>query len=153
MSHPNSQAYPRERLIATRRAELAEAARILNLDHGKLIELGFLDAAAPRGGPDFDKAVKVIGDLVTRSDARSLFVTWAHDPHCDHEAAALFAEELRRRHPSLKLWSYPVWGWHLPAETRVARTPASRSSTGRRRRPGPKACRHRSSCVPDDDID
>jgi LmbE family N-acetylglucosaminyl deacetylase len=113
-SHPNSRAYPRDRLIATRRSELAEAGRILGLTPDRLFELGFLDAAAPTVGPDIDRSVEDVGKIVTASGAQSLFVTWKHDPHCDHEAAAGLAEELRRRYPFLKLWSYPIWGWHLP---------------------------------------
>ena len=51
---------------------------------------------------------------VEQAGAASLFVTWASDPHCDHEAAALMAKAVRRRCPSVVLWAYPVWGWHLP---------------------------------------
>jgi LmbE family N-acetylglucosaminyl deacetylase len=118
-SHPNSRAYPRDRLIATRRSELAEAGRILGLEADKLHELGFPDAAAPTVGPDFDRSVQDVGEIVIASGAQSLFVTWKHDPHCDHETAARLAEELRRRHPFLKLWSYPIWGWHLPPSQAV----------------------------------
>ncbi|MDB5654757.1 MAG: LmbE-like protein, partial [Tardiphaga sp.] len=35
------------------------------------------------------------------------------DPHCDHEATARMAEAVRRKLPDLKLWAYPIWGWHL----------------------------------------
>ena len=43
------------------------------------------------------------------------YSNWEHDPHCDHEAAGRLARLVRARQPRLKLWSYPVWGWHLPA--------------------------------------
>ena len=122
-SHPKSRTYPRERLIATRRAELAEAARILGLQTDSLFELGLSDAAAPTAGPEFEKAVDEVGRVIARSGARSLFVTWRHDPHCDHEAAARLAEELRCRERWLKLWAYPVWGWHLPP-SRIVPAPA-----------------------------
>lgn len=114
MSHPNSQTYPHDRLIATRRAEFAKAGALLRLAPSRLFELGFPDAAAPSQGPRFQKAVDIVGEIIAALGARSLFVTWAHDPHCDHKVAAHLAEEVRRRHPALKLWSYPVWGWHLP---------------------------------------
>jgi LmbE family N-acetylglucosaminyl deacetylase len=113
-SHPNSLTYPRDRLIATRRAELLKAGRILGLAPAALFELGLPDAAAPMEGPDFDRAVDMARDIVASLKARSLFVTWGRDPHCDHEAAAHLAQELGRQDPTLKLWSYPVWGWHLP---------------------------------------
>ena len=61
----------------------------------------------------------IVGSLT----AKTVFVTWEHDPHCDHEMAARLAKELRRRHPAIKLWSYPVWGWHLPRSHIVVAPP------------------------------
>ena len=123
-SHPNSTTYPRERLIATRRSELNAAGHILGVAPERLIELGLPDASAPLDGPDFDLSVERIEAVIASIGARSLFVTWEHDPHCDHEAAAHLAKEIRIRHPQLKLWSYPVWGWHLsPSQTVSAPTP------------------------------
>jgi LmbE family N-acetylglucosaminyl deacetylase len=113
-SHPNSQTYPRDRLVPLRRSELADAGRILGLRPERLFELGLPDGAAPVEGPEFDRSVERVNAIVTSAGAGALFVTWEHDPHCDHEAAAHLAREIRRRHPALKLWSYPVWGWHLP---------------------------------------
>src|SRR5215813_8407340 len=63
-----------------------------------------------------------LGDSITSSTrmrfsvhtVANLFVTWRHDPHCDHEATAVLAKKVRRRHPKIRLWAYPVWGWHLP---------------------------------------
>jgi LmbE family N-acetylglucosaminyl deacetylase len=122
-SHPNSRAYPRDRLIATRRAELFEAGRILGVPPDNVLELGLPDAGAPTEGPAFEAAVESIGAFLTRCGAPSLFLTWEHDPHCDHEAAARIAIELRRRQPSLQVWWYPVWGWHLPASQIVTAPP------------------------------
>src|ERR1700749_3063522 len=63
-SHPNSLAYPHDRLIATRRAELLEAGRILGLTPAALFELGLPGAAVPMEGADFDKAVDMARDIV-----------------------------------------------------------------------------------------
>src|SRR6201999_4527635 len=109
-----SLAYPRERLVATRRSELIEAAAILGVGQNRLFELGLQDAATPKDGPEFDKALTNLEAIVGRVGARGLFVTWEHDPHCAHEAASQLARALRQRHPKVRLWSYPVWGWHLP---------------------------------------
>lgn len=122
-SHPNSRAYPRDRLVATRQAELAEAAKILGLPPDSLVELGLPDAAAPVEGRDFDNSVEAVGEVIARSGAKSLFVTWEHDPHCDHEAAARLAQEVRRKYPGLSLWAYPVWGWHLLSSREVPAVP------------------------------
>ena len=118
-SHPRSLTYPRERLIALRRAEMEEAGRILGVAPNRVAHLGLPDTAAPRCGLAFDTAAATVSEIVSRAKAANLFVTWRHDPHCDHEAAALLADEVRRRHPSIRLWAYPVWGWHLTAGNEV----------------------------------
>lgn len=124
-SHPNSLIYPSERLIALRRAELVAAAAILGLESGRLFELGLRDAAAPVSGPEFDRSVERVSAIVAEVGAGSLFVTWEHDPHCDHGAAACLAREVRRRNADLKLWHYPIWGWHLPKSHAVQATAPS----------------------------
>jgi LmbE family N-acetylglucosaminyl deacetylase len=113
-SHPNSRAYPPERLVATRMSELRAAASILGVPPAQLFDLGLPDTALPSSGAAFADAAARIVTIVTETDARSIFVTWQYDPHCDHEAAALLAKEVCRRCPWLRLWAYPVWGWHLP---------------------------------------
>jgi LmbE family N-acetylglucosaminyl deacetylase len=113
-SHPRSASHPREKLVALRRAEIEEAGQILNLAPNRIIHLGFPDTAVPRRGPAFDRAAAIVCEIVTMTRATSLFVTWRNDPHCDHEATALLAEEVRCRNPMLRLWAYPIWGWHLP---------------------------------------
>ncbi len=112
-SHPNSKKYPHDRLVSIRRSELAAAGQILGLPPGSLLELGFPDAAAPTNGPELEKALDAVADLVAVSGARSAFVTWRHDPHCDHQAAAHLGLKLRARTPTLELWFYPIWGLHL----------------------------------------
>lgn len=119
MSHPNSRAYPRDRLVATRRAEFVKAAGILGVAEDRLFELGLPDAAVPLEGLAFEQALEAVGAIVMKVGACNLFVTWEHDPHCDHEAAARLARALRQKHPTLQLWSYPVWGWHLPPSQEV----------------------------------
>lgn len=124
-SHPRSVAYPREKLIALRRAEMEEACRRLNVAPDRIIHLGLPDTAAPRHGPAFDVAATAVSEMIARSNAANLFVTWRHDPHCDHEASAMLADEVRRRHPKVRLWAYPVWGWHLPPEHDLNAPPPS----------------------------
>jgi LmbE family N-acetylglucosaminyl deacetylase len=92
----------------------------LGVVEDRLFELGLPDAAAPLEGPEFEQALEAVGAIVINVGARNLFVSWEHDPHCDHEAAARLARALRQKHPTLRLWSYPVWGWHLPPSQEVA---------------------------------
>jgi LmbE family N-acetylglucosaminyl deacetylase len=116
-SHTRSTKYPPLRLIELRRQEVAEAAKILGLPADHLHHLDLPDAHMPASGPLFEKTVQFVRSLVERIGAKTLFVTWHHDPHCDHKAAAAVAQATKRELPTLKLWAYPIWGWHLnPAE-------------------------------------
>ena len=54
-----------------------------------------------------------------KSAAGSLFVSWRHDPHCDHEASYQIAREVQRRVGGVRLFEYVVWGHTLPPSTEV----------------------------------
>jgi LmbE family N-acetylglucosaminyl deacetylase len=112
-SHPHSAMYPPDKLIALRKQEVLDAAALLGLPPTSLRHLDHPDAHAPRSGPVFDAAVRDITALMTRRGAQHLFVTWQHDPHCDHKTAAAIAQTVIQRVPGAKLWAYPIWGWHL----------------------------------------
>lgn len=121
-SHPASRAWPRPRLRDLRAAEAKVAAAILGLGPERLTFLGLADGGLPRSGPDFDRAVDAITDRARACRAATICVTWAHDPHRDHQAAhamaaaaALFCDA--------GLLSYPVWGHTLPATTEVSPGP------------------------------
>ena len=118
-SHPRSVLYPRERLVALRRAECARAAAHLGLPDGRVTHLDLPDTQAPTSGTAFEQAVERIVGIVDTAGAASAFVTWGRDPHCDHEAAELMARAVRSRRPMLRLWSYPIWGWHLDPAAEV----------------------------------
>lgn len=122
-SHPNSRAFPHDRLVALRRAEAEAAAGHLGLAPGSLTHLGLPDADVPMSGLAFDAAVAHLAAVADASRAASVFVTWRHDPHCDHEAAATMARHLRRHRPTLAFWNYPIWGWHLDADMAVDDSP------------------------------
>jgi LmbE family N-acetylglucosaminyl deacetylase len=112
-SHPRSIEYPRQRLVDLRYSEVHKAGLALGLPSDRVAFLELKDTAAPKSGPAFDIAVEKTLAVVLRSKAETLFVTWEKDPHCDHEASAELAKAVRRVCPSLKLWAYPIWGWHL----------------------------------------
>lgn len=112
-SHPQSQRYPRRRLIELRQAEVEAAGSLLGLGDGRVSYLGLPDTQAPSSGADFDAAVTAIAETCRKANAASLFVTWESDPHCDHEATARMARAVLQRMPQLRLWAYPIWGWHL----------------------------------------
>lgn len=112
-SHPRSQRYPAKELIELRQAEVESAGTLLGLGPHGISYLGLPDTRAPSSGASFDAAVAAISETCRKSRATSLFVTWHRDPHCDHEAAARMAQAVRQNLPDLRLWAYPIWGWHL----------------------------------------
>jgi LmbE family N-acetylglucosaminyl deacetylase len=122
-SHPHSVMYPPARLVALRKQEVLDAAVCLGLPSTSLHHLDLPDAHAPRSGAVFEAAVHDIAGLMTRRGARNLFVTWQHDPHCDHEAAAAMAEAAIKHVPAAKLWFYPIWGWHLDPDAELPGAP------------------------------
>ncbi|MDX7951686.1 PIG-L family deacetylase [Lichenihabitans sp. Uapishka_5] len=119
-SHPNSRRVPHDDLVVLRRTETDAAARALGLAPGSVTHLDLPDTAVPMDGLAFEAAVAHLASVVEACGAASCFVTWGHDPHCDHEAADAMARHLRRHRPALRYWSYPIWGWHLDAAETVA---------------------------------
>ena len=122
-SHPRSRLYPRQRLIDLRRREVEHAAALLGLPSDHIAYLGLPDTKAPRSGPAFDAAVAAIMAVVRNSGAAVVLTTWDGDPHGDHVATARMAEAVRDRLPGLRLWAYPVWGWHLDPHAAVEGPP------------------------------
>jgi LmbE family N-acetylglucosaminyl deacetylase len=121
LSHPVSRQFPPSRLTAVREAEAAQAVGILGLPAGRLVFLREPDGKAPRTGPVFDSVVRRLADHVRASDCSAILTPWRHDPHPDHQAAALIGGEIARI-TEIRLLEYPVWGWTLPAEAAVEDT-------------------------------
>ena len=122
-SHPNSPAYPAQRLIDLRKAEVEAAGSLLGLTHDRVSYLDLPDTKAPLSGAAFDAAVASIAETCRQTGAASLFVTWDRDPHCDHEATFRMAEAVKQQMPELRLWAYPIWGWHLDPALPMDRPP------------------------------
>jgi LmbE family N-acetylglucosaminyl deacetylase len=107
-SHPGSATYPPAQLAATREAEALAALQHLGLPPERIMFLRFPDREMPRLGEDFDAAVRAVVDWC--SDETIVIGPWQEDPHCDHEAGAIFAQAVAAGAGTV-LWSYPVWGW------------------------------------------
>jgi LmbE family N-acetylglucosaminyl deacetylase len=117
-SHPNSREYPAERLRALREAEAQSAIAELGMPPERLVFLRYPDSAAPCEGKRLDEAAERLADLITRWRCKVVAVSWRHDPHCDHAAAAAIAEAACRR-TGARLLAYPVWGWTLSPEAEI----------------------------------
>jgi len=114
-SHPNSRRYPPERLRALREAEAGKAVAALGVAADRLAFLRVPDTAAPTAGPAFAAAVDAVVAALGAWRCGALLAPWRHDPHCDHLAAHLMAQDAARRAGILHL-AYPVWGWTLPED-------------------------------------
>src|SRR6202041_915812 len=118
-SHPNSKAYPADRLRSLREEEARQAAAELGLSPEDMLFVGLPDRFVPSEGEEAERAIDAITDCAREIGARSLFVSWRHDPHCDHEASYRIAREVQRRVGKVKLFEYVVWGHTLPPSTKV----------------------------------
>ena len=116
-SHPNSKTYPPERLTTLREAEARQAGAELGLRPGEMVFLRLPDRFVPHEGEEAERAINIIAGCVTEIGAGSLFVSWRHDPHCDHEASYRIAREVQRRIGKVKLFEYVVWGHTLAPST------------------------------------
>jgi LmbE family N-acetylglucosaminyl deacetylase len=118
-SHPNSKAYPPDRLRSLREEEAKRAGAELGLNPEDMLFLGLPDRFVHCEGDDAERAIGAIADCAREIGARSLFVSWRHDPHCDHEACYQIARAVQRRTEEIRLFEYVVWGHTLPPSTEV----------------------------------
>jgi LmbE family N-acetylglucosaminyl deacetylase len=109
-SHPNSRAYPAGRLRALREDETRAAAAALGLGPPALRFLALPDRAAPSSGPLAEAAAQAIALEAQRVGAQALFVTWRHDPHCDHRSSYALARAAQRQSGRMRLFEYSIWG-------------------------------------------
>jgi LmbE family N-acetylglucosaminyl deacetylase len=120
-SHPASRTYPAARLRELRETEARQAVKELGLDPTRDVDfLRLPDRFVPSRGPRAEAAVRRILDCVRQAAAKAIFVSWRHDPHCDHQASYRLARAVQRLKPTLELYEYTVWGAALPPETPVA---------------------------------
>ena len=108
-SHPRSRAYPRARLRCVREAEARRAVSALGLAPRHLELLRLPDRFVPREGSAARAAIERIVAVARAAKATALFVSWRHDPHCDHQAAYHLAREAQRL-LGVALYEYSVWG-------------------------------------------
>jgi LmbE family N-acetylglucosaminyl deacetylase len=122
-SHPNSLAYPPDRLRAIRAREVQAAVAHLGLSADRVVFLNQADTAAPHDGARFDTIVARLMALVGQEPTCTAILSpWRHDPHCDHEAASL-AASAAAANVGIRNIAYPVWGWLLPKAATITAHP------------------------------
>ncbi|MCJ2071661.1 PIG-L family deacetylase [Methylobacterium sp. J-030] len=122
-SHTHSRLYPPETLRTLREAETLRAVAILGLAAEDVTFLRLPDAHVPGDGPVAEDAARAVARAAAACEAGAVFVTWRHDPHCDHKAAAAVVGLARPHMPGVRVYEYPVWGWTLPPDTEVGPAP------------------------------
>ncbi|GGF69899.1 hypothetical protein GCM10007301_32040 [Azorhizobium oxalatiphilum] len=119
-SHPNSSAYPADRLRQVRESETLAAAAELGVAPGDVPFLRLPDRFVPTAGPEADAAVLAITSTARSMGADTIAVTWQHDPHCDHQAAHALVTRAARDLPQVRVLAYPIWGLSRPAHERIS---------------------------------
>ncbi len=122
-SHTHSALYPPAKLRDLRETETVDAAGILGVPREAVTFLRLPDAGVPSAGPVAEEAAARIAAIAHDADAGAVCVTWGHDPHCDHQAAAAIVRLARTHLGAIRIFSYPVWGWTLPEGTEVGPGP------------------------------
>ncbi|GJD76880.1 PIG-L deacetylase family protein [Methylobacterium gregans] len=122
-SHTHSKLYPPERLRALREDETRRAVAQLGMGPEDVTFLRLPDAHVPSDGPTAQAAADAVAEAARACGAGAVFVTWRHDPHCDHQASAAIVALARPRLGTARLYEYPVWGWTLAPETEVGPEP------------------------------
>ena len=139
-SHPASKTHRKARLMRLREEETRHAARELGLDPRHIVFLRLPDRYVPSEGPAADEAIEKILACALEVGAEAIFVSWRHDPHCDHQASYRLARSVQRRRPTARLYEYAIWGSALPPGTPIERVcdgfriPIDRHALAKKRR-------------------
>ena len=114
-SHPNSTAYPADRLRDLRESEAREALRILMVDPGACTFLRYRDRQVPMiDTPEFGEATTLLTALLDRLKPTTLFMPWRRDPHPDHRASWQIGQAaLQHSFHKPRVLEYPIWLWEL----------------------------------------
>lgn len=119
MSHPNSKAYPTEKLIKLRENESVEALKILDVDRDNITFLRLKDSKLPPDGlPGFDEAVNMIREILTKIRPQTVIIPWQRDPHPDHRATwQIMHEVINQIDFPVKKLEYLIWLWERANES------------------------------------
>ena len=118
-SHRGSATWNISRVAARREGEAHRAITRLGLKRADLSLLECADGDLLFSPNLRRRAFAALARVAAKTGARTIFVTWPHDPHPDHIAAAMLADQLKRRMPRLRLIHYPIWGRFLPRSLEI----------------------------------
>ena len=118
MSHPNSQAYPAERLRDVREAEAREALQILAVAPDACTFMRYRDRQVPTlTDTGFLEAATEMAHLIDQVKPDTIFMPWQRDPHPDHRASWQIAQKaLQQSLTKPRVLEYLIWLWELGTE-------------------------------------
>lgn len=109
-SHPNSAAWPGDRLAALRERELLAAVAALGGSADDVTFLRCRDCHVPAEGADQHAIAARIAEIGERVGAVSIYASCAGDLHKDHEAVSGIGRLVAGNCPAATLYEYSVWG-------------------------------------------
>lgn len=119
MSHPNSKAYPTEKLIKLRENESIHALQILDVDQDDITFLHLKDSKLPSiEMPGFDEAVNSIREILLKIKPQTIIIPWQRDPHPDHRSTwQIMHEAINQIDFPVKKLEYLIWLWERANES------------------------------------
>lgn len=120
-SHPNSVAYPRERLRAVRESETLAALAQLGVTPQLVTFLRLDDRRMPnqfddaRGsGNSFEQVVEICRRRLASVRPQTILLPWRRDPHPDHRATwQVIDAACQHTNDRPRLIEYPIWIWEM----------------------------------------
>lgn len=108
LSHPNSAAYPAEKLRDLREQELIKAAESMGVAAENIIFCRYKDREVPgMKSADFEGAILSMNKMLSIIKPQSIFVPWRKDPHPDHMAAFDLISHAETTNATI--YEYPIW--------------------------------------------
>lgn len=119
-SHPNSIAFPPEKVKQIREKEVLKALEILGVDQENVSFLEGKDTCLPsRNQEGFEDLCYKMAGTIKRLKPQLILVPYELDPHCDHRATWQLLDEVLSQFGHLRVWEYPIWLYELAREEDV----------------------------------
>ncbi len=124
-SHPNSKAFPAEKLKSLRKEEVLSALAVLGVAGDRVFFFEGKDTALPaKGQEDFEFFLQKLIDVIEQRHRDLILVPYELDPHCDHRATWDLLNEALKNYHDVKVWEYPIWLYELASRADIPRLKA-----------------------------
>ena len=117
-SHPNSPAYPADRLRQLRESEALAALQLLDVspENATFMRQKDTQVATPHSA-GFADAIDFVREVVDRVRPTTVLVPWRRDPHRDHRASwQILNGAVAQLSSPPRVLEYLIWLWELGSE-------------------------------------